>query len=824
MVKRSMLAVSACLFGVGANAQYSATFEQYPTSDYSASYLELTLTEVATALETDTATLNAYLNDLYDNDEEGLLKIKNSDGTYTTEYTGNTGEFWLDENGEVASWGDGSTWFVGSMWGSESDYYYIYAGQYPEACSGGESYSVTLALDYGDNEVTFDITLNVKELDVPDPETLLLSELDSKMTLVGSQDIACERDESQGYTADAIEVDFSGVAELLGTDDTVLSQALSALIYTRDRDDELGTISDTLTNESTATSPGWWFETTIYGSDAGDDLVGLESPELASSDYSSTSVIFMESFAYDEDSEVLSANLGQYPGVPNAGDEYIIRVYIIYGDKYYQVNYTVSIVEAETQSLSEMTSVGSYELDLEFNDQMTDYQTIEFYPDLDAIAEALGCETSEIDLKPLAEEGELYTGSGTANNGGSYLDEDGYVISWGSSSIWFYEPTTSGDYSELEFGLYYQLQVDNVGETYEGSLYFVYGTYYYELKVNISIVHKELESQDDWTIVTTKRAAKQVIISDEDYIEDDNQTSFTITTDQCYELIGTTDPMLYCLYNDSIQLADDQIYAPYTKYPCDPTPGVWLDADGRGASWSGSEDVPVGICWDSDDGEFDVYQVPGVFDAGDEYSANLYLVNEETDEMIEIVFNIAFVSEIVSADEVGSEDITLPVSIEFIETTIDLSDAADALGVTVDDLMSEDNEYLVGQLGSGLYSEGTTADNGLIFATDGSYDEYGTISIEFSVNDDGTISIWTFAVEEIEAPFTISAVFGFEIDNSVYVFNVTFVDVDTYDTGITTISADETKSSGKIYDLSGRQVTNPQKGIYIQDGKKFIAK
>ena len=32
------------------------------------------------------------------------------------------------------------------------------------------------------------------------------------------------------------------------------------------------------------------------------------------------------------------------------------------------------------------------------------------------------------------------------------------------------------------------------------------------------------------------------------------------------------------------------------------------------------------------------------------------------------------------------------------------------------------------------------------------------------------------------------------------------------------------KSNGVIYDLMGRKVTNPTKGIYIQDGKKFIQK
>ena len=45
---------------------------------------------------------------------------------------------------------------------------------------------------------------------------------------------------------------------------------------------------------------------------------------------------------------------------------------------------------------------------------------------------------------------------------------------------------------------------------------------------------------------------------------------------------------------------------------------------------------------------------------------------------------------------------------------------------------------------------------------------------------------------------------------------------DYHDTGINIIKGDTTE--GMIYDLSGRKVTLPQKGIYIQDGKKYIAK
>lgn len=45
---------------------------------------------------------------------------------------------------------------------------------------------------------------------------------------------------------------------------------------------------------------------------------------------------------------------------------------------------------------------------------------------------------------------------------------------------------------------------------------------------------------------------------------------------------------------------------------------------------------------------------------------------------------------------------------------------------------------------------------------------------------------------------------------------------DYHPAGINAINANA--SDGAVYDLSGRKVTQPQKGIYIQDGKKYIAK
>jgi hypothetical protein len=59
-----------------------------------------------------------------------------------------------------------------------------------------------------------------------------------------------------------------------------------------------------------------------------------------------------------------------------------------------------------------------------------------------------------------------------------------------------------------------------------------------------------------------------------------------------------------------------------------------------------------------------------------------------------------------------------------------------------------------------------------------------------------------------------------------YVYDVTLMspaDYAAYTAGIKTIAVGK-KTSGVIYDLMGRKVSKPAKGIYIKDGKKFIQK
>lgn len=829
-VRQLLLTAAATLVSVAANAQFSQTVQQYPTTDYSSVTAEFKLTDVAQTLGTDATTLVAALDAWHNSiaPEEGepapqegtpMFQVKGSTGAFApadnVSWTGNPGEMWLDAEGNAVGYGDASKIFAGSNWDAENDVFAVFTGQMPGVFVGGEQAKFTAVLNYNGKQATFDITFNILALpDAPKPKTVKRSELGT-MTMVDEKTHNVERFTHQSYDATPLSFDLSGVAELLGTDAAALAPVLSKIIYTNWYDTELGVMKDSLTNESTAGAPGWWLRRTQYPQ--GHEHQGEPSDNVAAAGYGADCSIFLEAFKLDAATGELTCNLGQYPGTNKADELSKAEIYIIYGDKYYKLNINVKFVEAPAKGLDELTSVGNADIDVTIDDSFVDYQTLKVNVDVAAIAAALGVETSGLEPKMLKDETSLYSGTGTANNGGYWFDENGFVTTWGSTAAFFWEPVEQGNYSVLNVGPYVGMQ-GKIDTKYAAKIYFLNpeGDKYYTVTLNISVVHKDKGSQEAWEVVARKPAAVQVI-AHTDYLAD--QTHFTLTPAQCEELIGTAEPMLYIMNADSIPAQGGDKYAPYTKYSCNPTPGVWISQEGRGHAWG--EDAPVGICWNTTTGVFDVYQYPNKNAVGSTFTASLFLVNEETGKMIEVAFSVAFVASLEQAEKVGEE--TLRVQVEGFGSSqceIDLEAAAKALGVTVDDLMSKDNYYLRGMLASGLYSEPTSAATGLFFNLNGEYDPYGNITLTFK-NEGGKYYVVVELSEDIELPFVKTGAMCFEIAGKQYVYNIMFMDAESY-TGIADVKA-EGAGNGKMYNLAGQEIKTP-KGLYIKNGKKYIAK
>ena len=179
--------------------------------------------------------------------------------------------------------------------------------------------------------------------------------------------------------------------------------------------------------------------------------------------------------------------------------------------------------------------------------------------------------------------------------------------------------------------------------------------------------------------------------------------------------------------------------------------------------------------------------------------------------------------------EWGSEEITCRVADGLGSLAIDMANATKELGfeetaenyiyelstkVLAPEGESEDTEYTI---------EFSAADGFNIDAT-GRFNEAGGIVISL---DQAEGDVVTFNVEDMEdllaGDATVNTRIAIAKDGKHYVYYVTLLGATAEDpTGVKTVVAK--KADGVIYDLSGRRVQNPVKGLYIKDGKKFILK
>lgn len=850
-VRQILLTAAAGFLSLTANAQYKQTVEQYPNKVYTPVEATFKLTDVANTLGTDTTTLRTALQTWYEEGSaaydkahadaasfEAMFQAYVDDALAPTDasgYNGNFGGIWLGSDGTIQDHGSGAVWHAESSWDGATDQFTISLCQFPNSLKGGESLTKKFALTYGGKTATFDLTYNILvPPTVPEPATVKRSEFATKMTKVGEAAVKATRTDVQGYDATVLKVEVADLAEKLGIDKDLLPTIdLSQMLYTYWYDTELGVAKDSLTNTSTAGAPGFWLRQTVYGQ--GEEQQGENSPYVGAAAYGDNDKIFLEQFKLDGDS--LQCNLGQYPGKLVAGDSLIAPIYLIYGDKYYQIDYTVVCEEAPAKGLAEMTNVGNLDLNFEFSQLNGNYEVIYKDIDIEPIMAALGIEDKGlINFKVLKDEETFYPGNTNASPYGYWLSPEGYLTSWQNkdASPFFVTWSATDTPEKIGVGLFPPLQSEG-GKTFKGVVYYVVNDKYYTITLNSSVTEKEQAPHSEWEVVATKKIAKQIIAGSDYFNNPNNQTSYSLTPAECEEILGTSSPALYCDLADSLKV-DGKLYSPASVYRCDPAPGVWLGANGQGHGWANSDEAPIGICWLQSDayglkaGDFAICNAPGnTKKAGDSYTATLYLVNEETNKMIKLDFNIAFVSELKSAETVGTQNVATYSAESDTPLEIDLNAAATALGVSVDDLVNDETGYFKVMTPSGVFTNtDVTPSAGVTFNENGDYsgaDGDGTFGIQYIEGEDGEEG--QFVVYQAKTPSTdawdVTITFGFEVNDKMYVYNVRILDENTFTTGIKDINSDKTAKSGKIYNLQGMEVSAPVKGqIYIQNGKKFV--
>ena len=811
---KKLMAVVVCLLaGMTAQAQFQGTVTQYPTSDYSNSPAKFKLTEVAQALETDTATLAKAYNTWQEAETwegENMFWLIGANDVATDEPTADGKGFWMTAEGERIGYGEGAIWFAFALVDVENDVFSINCGQMPNTMKAEDSGHAKFQLRYNGKSVNFEVTLNVVAkpvVDIPQPELAW-----GKLTIVEEITKDVTQKPRSGYDADKVEVDLTEALTKLGVSGDLLKDELSQLLFAKKayvtEDAVMGAqMSDSLTNESSAGAPGFWLRNFS-------DAEGNPTFECGRFAYDGDDCFYAEAFAFDTETGILSCNIGQMPNKLKGGNTYFADIYIVYGDKAIKIRYNLILPEVKVGTLEDYEKAGENTIRVEM-EPAESYDTKNFSIDIETMVNALGCQVGEIDdFYMLDSEIDFATGK-NQEGVGYWVSMEGKVINWGNDAM-FYVTPKADDYSKFGVGQYPGHM--NIGDSARATLYFVAGSKYYQLNVDLVIVAPK---QGD---VVFESVAQRSIEVQQVPVAYKWTSGVEIPEAWVEQQLGTSDWVLYALAPLNEDGTEKEGNAKYSKsYSITESPGFWMDGEGHNIGWSGNARVGVSISQPS--GHFALMQYENSINLGDVFRFPLFLVNEENGKMVTFNFTYSIVESVVEIEEVGSEDIVLPVSADDdgASATIDLSGVLRAFDITLDALAN--GQYLHGITADGTYGSGVSLYDGLAFTNSGvCVIEDPFMFFEAELNEDGkSVKVTTYATSEVADDYSAIGTVCFLIEGKRYVLNVKFVSEAIY-TGITEHHSVPHTSLSAVYDLQGRKVVKTQRGLYIQNGRKYMVK
>lgn len=810
---RKLLAAAVSLFtAVSAQAQFTASVEQTPRSDWAPVPATFPIADVATALGTDGTTLLAALDTWIGTEAADpnmfFYAAPSAPDTWSDAYTtGGEKGFWLDENAEIISYPNGA-YYTNPVWSADEATFSINIGMMPDALKYGTyEKQLKFALQYNGLTATFTIDFTVKgadKVDIPEPATLKEAELN----IVGEKSITVEQYPRSEYTSDLVEMNLDDIVEKLGIPSgKVLSDYLGELLYCTVFDLETVGKKDSISNQSTAGAPGFWL------TDIRED--GVATGECSAHSYNGGDKFFIERFAFNAENDTLSCYLGQYPGNLEGGDKFFANLYIVYGDKAYRLRYYFNVIAKEQgNGLDDYTRVGAFTDEVELEPSSNAYTYKVVHPDIEGITAALGGEIEDMLAIDLNNDFSVKTAE---NETGYWFEEEGFAVSWSaSSSKLAVFPDVAGDYSALRVCQYPGKL--NVGDEAIANLYFVSGGNYVAYTVRLKMVAPK-EVNDGFQSVAQR--TYQVQQTPGEYVWTEG---IEIPAEWVEQNIGTSDWVVYGLNVLNEDGTEKEGNDKYTKnYTCTPYPGFWMDENGRNIGWREGAHVGFTATTFAPGGAFSLMQYAGGRQVGDIYHIPIFLVNEENGKMVTFNFVYSIVDEIVTFDVVGSENITLPISQDEYDVPFDMAKAAEALGTTVDELLDETNACLRAMGESGTYGTAQACADGVQFNKFGNFDQVDVLVSLFFQKKGDAVLLTTYAEEEVADEFSLGTQFCLQKDNKIYEFVVKFVSMKAYEAGIADITA-ASNNPQKVYDLSGRQVVRPVRGLYITNGKKHIVK
>lgn len=825
-----LLALVACfLCSMTANAQFSATIEMYPSTDWSNAGHDFSLAEVATALGTDAATLVADLDAWMAEEAPTEFWFQTSEfvPTALSDYTANDRGFWMKLDGTVVSYGQKETddgpelqaMYSLFTWDAEAGTFTVSLGQMPNKLAAGDQGHVILVIAKGDKKATFDMTLKIIEKETPDLPTAV-TDLNA-LNIVGTKDI--EWAQYPNMSMDQI-VDLTGVAEALGTTDEIIAENLSSFLFMttlelkgEDEASQKPYKTATLSNEGTAGGFGFWM------AHVWDDEIEAFSDECVRcvwGEHAAFRIMFSEQYNYDATTKELASVTGWESYSQELGTKYNFDLYIVYGDKAYKLHHVITLSEKPEEDPNKWVKVSEEEQTVTMmqGDNMTQLNL-----DLDAIAAALDCEASALKVYGSSDTQGNIDDRHTANNGGFWFSGNGVVCVWGQSDndgspyTFYIEPVENQVFSSWNVGQNSGATVG--GTTYTTTLFFFNGNKsdannrYYAVKVNI-VIEQKPDVDVEFTSVAEKTFAYRV----EPLNAYGGDIMPGVDLDEVEALIGTRSPSLFGWEKteDGTKYSD--------AYSCDPKPGFWLDPDGYVYHWDNAANSPFAYSYLAD-GTFQLFQFPNANAQGTVRKTTCFLVNLTDGRMITIHMSIAF-GDVINYEEVGSKEVTLIADpdTQHEVTLVDFSDAITALGLT--DVAS----MLSGQCVAALTSDGTWSDpqipsEGIAINDKGFFDTAATtFSIYMNAGDENFVEMSvdnetaTEIADDFKLPVTLAIQRDIEGALKQYTIKVSIVSLASF-TGINEVKS---TNAAITYDLSGRRSDATRRGVYIRNGKKIV--
>lgn len=674
----SLLALAMTMVSMVANAQYKAELTTDPVEGYYVGSVDFDPVELATALATDTATLHAAIDAISKENAESVFYLKTADGKTNT-YTGNAGEFWMNNEGAPVAYGDGNTWYCGISYdpaGSDpdsgetwSESVSISMGQMPNTFKNiytDSKLTATAYLVIGDKEVSFELIQNINAAPEPTLEAPV-TEL-SKLNIVKEYTLELPFKLGKEYEGATYTATLEGIYEALGVSqaeldasvaDYVLTQTVTATPILNEVGEETGeyiyALSDNLAKPDAAAG-GAWYGRYINYDEASDSEVPLaiSAPMEWGAGHNT---FYTQSVTLAEGEYSIIS--GQYPGKLVEGDTDYTYHYIVVGDKAVKVKIQVKIIVPEQVDPNDMVKAGESSVDVEAKID-NNYATKSFTINMEEIVAALGCTTADLDdVFAYAQDGSV-SDNHTESSGGFYYNADGKVENWGENAACFIARTSTS----LEDGKFSIGQMTGAftditeNAIVKPQLIFQYGAKFWVVTVNYTVLAPGQEGEVETP--TYKKVAQdaiqiQIVPSADTYAWG---TTTQLDLDYIAGKIGTTD---FAIYTDKYEAPAEEGGEPTfsfdNTYNCDPKPGFWYGA----TVYENAEgqNIVTNVGWGTNsfgltyaDGVITWYQFPGQRSVGDEFNANLYAVNEATGEYVQYFLNVLYVEEVAPEAEV----------------------------------------------------------------------------------------------------------------------------------------------------------------------------